>query len=75
MPTEGFFPKLPIIVPTTQGIAFWWDIVGWVFQIVIMVTIIWLVTRWALNVEKEIGERATARKSSSNSSARRNPGS
>ena len=49
---EAFWPKLPYVIPASQGQPLWWDIAWWIFQIVIMVVIVALITRWATRVDK-----------------------
>lgn len=50
---EPFFPTLPFIIPHSEGTAIWWDIAWWVFQIVIMTVLVVLITKWAVNMDKE----------------------
>jgi hypothetical protein len=51
---EHFWPTLPYIIPTSQGLPLWWSILWWIFQIAIMSTLLWIVTRWALRVDREL---------------------
>lgn len=47
-----FWPTLPFLVPASQGVPLWWYIGWWIFQIVVMGFIIWLVTRWAVRIDR-----------------------
>jgi hypothetical protein len=49
---EKFWPTLPFLIPTTEGTQMWWDIFWWIFQIVIMSTLIILLTKWALKMDQ-----------------------
>jgi hypothetical protein len=50
---DHFWPTLPLTVPNSEGIALWWDIAWWVFQIVVMVILLTVIARWAVRVDKD----------------------
>lgn len=55
---EPFWPTLPYIIPTTEGTPLWWYIFWWLWQIVVMVTIVVVLTRWATKMDKMKNEQA-----------------
>ena len=64
---EHFFPTLPLIIPASQGMPLWWYFSWWVFQIIIMGAIIWMVTRWAMKVDRLIVSKVDAKPTQSDS--------
>lgn len=64
---EHFFPTLPLLIPASQGVPLWWYISWWIFQIVVMGAIIWVVTRWALGIDKLMSKRSDAKSTPSDS--------
>ncbi len=48
----NFWPTLPIKIPYSQGEPLWWDIVFWIFQVVIMTTLVLLLIRWATRIDR-----------------------
>jgi hypothetical protein len=56
---ENFWPTLPFFVPGSQGVPLWWDILWWVFQIVVMSFVLYIVTRWALKIDRLSNENVT----------------
>lgn len=32
----GFWPKVPFYIPYSPGMPGWWDLVWWIFQIIVM---------------------------------------
>lgn len=51
---DSFWPTLPFLTPASQGLPLWWAITWWLFQIIVMVGILWTVTRWALKMDRVI---------------------
>ena len=49
---NSFWPTLPIVIPKSPGIALWWDIVFWLFQAVVMTTLLVVLRKWALGVDR-----------------------
>ncbi len=49
---SNFWPTLPIVIPKSPGIALWWDIAFWLFQAVIMTTLLVILRKWALDVDR-----------------------
>ncbi|MHB1612503.1 MAG: hypothetical protein ACYCOU_25090 [Sulfobacillus sp.] len=49
----GFFPTLPYVIPHSPGIAHWFDIFWWVFQLVVMTTLVLLLRHWAVSFDRE----------------------
>ncbi len=48
-----FFPTLPFRIPHSPGISHWWDIFWWIFQLVVMTTMVLLLRHWALSFDRE----------------------
>lgn len=48
-----FFPTLPFRIPHSPGISHWWDIFWWVFQLVVMTTMVLLLRHWAVSFDRE----------------------
>lgn len=53
---HNFWPTLPFFVPASQGVPLWWDVLWWIFQIVVMSFILFIVTRWALKIDRLLNE-------------------
>lgn len=51
---DHFWPTLPLIVPKSEGIALWWDIAWWIFQIVVMVFLLVIVAKWAQQMDRKM---------------------
>lgn len=51
---EHFWPQLPLLVPASQGDPLWWYISWWIFQIVVMVFLLVMVARWAVNMDRNM---------------------
>lgn len=47
----GFWPKLPLSIPYSAGISHWWDPFWWIFQIVVMGTILLTLRKVAKSVD------------------------
>lgn len=56
----GFWPHVPYIIPSSQGMPMWWDILWWVFQIVIMTAVLLLLRVWATKVDRANEQEQTA---------------
>lgn len=54
--TDNFWPTLPIHIPPSQGVPLWWVTGWWAFQVVAMLAIIYVVTRWALRIDRLLEE-------------------
>ncbi|KPV42144.1 hypothetical protein [Alicyclobacillus ferrooxydans] len=68
---DHFWPQLPLIVPGSEaGVGLWWFIAWWVFQIVVMVGLLVIVARWAVNMDRHM---ETARKQSANDHSQQPP--
>lgn len=52
----GFFPHLPIRIPYSPGIAHWWDPFWWLFQIVVMATLLMVFRKVALHVDDQFDD-------------------
>ncbi|MCY0900888.1 MAG: hypothetical protein OWU32_01715 [Firmicutes bacterium] len=40
---SGFWPSLPFYIPYSPGMPSWWDLVWWVFQLIVMsLLLLWL---------------------------------
>lgn len=50
---ELFFPTIPYFIPHSAGLAHWWDIFWWVFQIVVMSTLVLVFRKWAIGFDRE----------------------
>lgn len=50
---KGFFPSLPYVIPHSPGIAHWWDIFWWIFQLVVMTTLVLVLRHWAISFDRE----------------------
>ncbi|MCI0182278.1 MAG: hypothetical protein OWR52_10420 [Acidibacillus sp.] len=48
---NNFWPTLPIKIPYSEGMPLWWDIVFWIFQAVVMTTLVLLLIRWATRID------------------------
>lgn len=54
---NNFWPHLPLNIPYSPGIAHWWDPMWWVFQIVVMTTLLITLRKVALDIDRERGEK------------------
>lgn len=54
---EHFWPVLPFVIPSSEGIPIWWDIFWWAFQVVIMTTILVLLRRWAVREDNKMDQQ------------------
>ncbi|MCY0875509.1 MAG: hypothetical protein OWT28_04465 [Firmicutes bacterium] len=48
----NFWPTLPIRIPASPGMPILWDIVWWLFQLVVMVTLLILFRTFALRIDR-----------------------
>lgn len=49
---SNFWPSLPINIPASQGMPLLWDIVWWLFQLTVMVTLLILFRVFALRMDR-----------------------
>lgn len=67
---EHFWPSFPFIIQPSQGLPLWWDLSWWIFQIVIMCAVLYLITRWAVRVDRDLNVAKTSDKNATPSSSR-----
>jgi hypothetical protein len=48
----GFWPSLPIHIPASPGMPILWDIVWWLFQAVIMGSLLYFLRTAALRIDR-----------------------
>lgn len=66
---EKFWPTFPYLIPASQGMPLWWYISWWIFQIVVMGAILYLITRWAVRVDRVLNLSNTSDKQSQQTSS------
>ncbi|MDA8193946.1 MAG: hypothetical protein M0Z53_08110 [Thermaerobacter sp.] len=47
----SFFPHLPILIPYSPGLPWWWDPIWWIFQIVAMTGLVFYFNHLADEVD------------------------
>jgi hypothetical protein len=57
---EHFWPSLPVVIPNSEGMPMWWDIMWWVFQIVIMSTLLITLRNWAVKADRKMKQQMEA---------------
>lgn len=50
---EPFFPQLPILIPASPGMHFGWQVSWWVFQIVVMGTLLIVLQRMGVRLDEK----------------------
>ncbi|KUO96643.1 hypothetical protein [Ferroacidibacillus organovorans] len=49
----GFFPSFPFYVPDSPGTPLWWDISFWLFQLIVMSSLLLMLRRWAIRADHD----------------------
>lgn len=49
---ETFWPTFPFFIPTLPGIATWWDIFWWAFQLIVMSAVLLGLRRLGVSVDE-----------------------
>lgn len=49
---NGFWPTLPYFIPHSPGIAHWWDIFWWAFQLIVMSSLLLGLRKMALRIDR-----------------------
>ncbi|MCY0875237.1 MAG: hypothetical protein OWT28_03030 [Firmicutes bacterium] len=49
----GFWPKVPFYIPYSPGMPGWWDLVWWIFQIVVMSALLFALHKVGLREDRE----------------------
>jgi hypothetical protein len=57
---ETFWPHFPFFIPGLPGIANWWDIFWWAFQLVVMSAVLIGLRRLGVGVDEENERRLPA---------------
>ncbi|AEJ41164.1 hypothetical protein TPY_3006 [Sulfobacillus acidophilus TPY] len=48
-----FLPHLPIRIPNSPGLPIWWDLMWWLFQILVMTSLLFYFNRIAGHLDGE----------------------
>ncbi|PWI57816.1 hypothetical protein [Sulfoacidibacillus thermotolerans] len=51
---NGFWPSIPFYIPYSPGMPNWWDLVWWIFQLVIMSALL-LILHLVATREDQVG--------------------
>jgi len=49
----GFFPSFPFYIPHSEGIAHWFDIFWWSFQLIVMGGLLLALRKLAIGADRE----------------------
>lgn len=59
---HSFWPHLPYFIPHSPGIAHWWDVFWWAFQLTVMSTLLLGLRKMALRVDRRQAESEPVRR-------------
>lgn len=49
----SFWPSIPFYIPYSPGMPSWWDLVWWIFQLVVMSALLLLLHNVAMREDRE----------------------
>ncbi|UOF89829.1 hypothetical protein LSG31_18435 [Fodinisporobacter ferrooxydans] len=48
----NFWPTFPFVIPNSPGIPLWWDLFWWIFQIVLISSLLYVLKTWCVKMDR-----------------------